>query len=137
MKELYDVRSQCVMLVTWLQKLPSNEHNTFKNTCNIYVHFFSMFSWQEVYFWLAHMSKIEMVILPKAIEPQISLHLQVSCNIISKSFAHSLWNRGIQIKLNEIDLLCTSRNGTNWTISRDATRPVVLSSRSPLSASKI
>lgn len=90
MKELYDVRSQCVMLVTWLQKLPSNEHNTFKNTCNIYVHFFSMFSWQEVYFWLAHMSKIEMVILPKAIEPQISLHLQVSCNIISKSFAHSL-----------------------------------------------
>lgn len=31
---------------------------------------------------------------------------------------------------------CTSRKGTNWTISRDAMRPLVLSSLSPLSPSK-
>lgn len=37
----------------------------------------------------------------------------------------------------QTDLLCTSRNGTNWTISREATRPVEFSSLSPLSASKI
>ena len=37
----------------------------------------------------------------------------------------------------DIHLLCTSLNGINWTISREATRPVELSSLSPLSASKI
>ena len=42
-----------------------------------------------------------------------------------------------QIDLLDIHLLCTSRNGINWTISREATRPVELSSLSPLSASKI
>jgi hypothetical protein len=42
-----------------------------------------------------------------------------------------------QIDLQDIYLLCTSRNDINWTISREATRPLELSSLSPLSASKI
>ena len=47
-------------------------------------------------------------------------------------------NKSLETEIDGIialNLLCTSRIGTNCTISRDATRPVVLSSLSPLSAS--
>lgn len=43
---------------------------------------------------------------------------------------------GICVCMEQNQLPCTSLNGTNWTMSRVATRPVVLSSLSPLSASK-
>lgn len=90
------------------------------------------------YFSIACRIKIGLVVLPEVLEQQKSLHLQISCMLKIKKikFKKSL-KLPSQIDLLDIHLPCTSRNGINWTISREATRPVELSSLSPLSASKI
>lgn len=90
-----------------------------------------------VSFWTACIPTTEKVILLKVIERLRHLHLRIEekashhnrCIIFWKLLKNA-WNLSY-------DLLCTSRRGTNCTISRTATRPVVDSSLSPLSASSI
>ena len=113
-------------------------------------------------FCSARRLKIESVILLEVLE-QLKIHLQekkfanyfdmlgiihqifILCKVYIFSFlVHSTWfhtrcwypRHYLNPNCLKWHLLWTSRNGTNWTISREATRPYELSSLSPLSASK-
>jgi hypothetical protein len=79
-----------------------------------------------------------LVIPQEVLEQPKSLHLQMQSQPKQTIAKISATSWGCEPNKNKVsDLLCTSLNGTNWTISREATRPVELSSLSPLSASRI